>query len=417
MIHSLYNLSTSRTIGLSIYRVILSFLVMKNMIFFFPMANSLFGPHAIFPYEDYVKLMDNSHLDYITYPFISPELTQVFVVFVFITACCFLFGIFKRMAGIILFLLLLIMKLRNGFILDGSDNVIEVTLPFLILSDSFDYFTYPIGWIKIKWNEKIKPILQSIKSIATAGLLIQVAFVYFFTALAKLQGKLWLNGTAVYYTMRVDEFRASSWNISLTENHYFVVFSTYFTLIWELAFPFLVWFAPTRLWILLGGILLHTGIFIFMRIDNFSWIMIATYFIFIPNTDYQRFFAWLTKQRLTLWYDNWCPNCIRFKKTIETIDIFKNVNFIELRNIQLPEYIDIERSKKQMASAKKNSNGIIVYYGFNTLYHLTLAIPLLLFFYPIMAILKLTSVGNKVYDELAIKRQIIPLHCTDNCNI
>ena len=90
-------------------------------------------------------------------------------------------------------------------------------------------------------------LLDCLKSLATIGLLIQVCFVYFFTALAKFQGSLWLNGTAIYYTMRVDEFRATRWNILLTENHYFVVFSTYFTMLWEISFPFLVWFRQTRL--------------------------------------------------------------------------------------------------------------------------------------------------------------------------
>ncbi|MFM7430668.1 MAG: HTTM domain-containing protein [Flammeovirgaceae bacterium] len=118
--------------------------------------------------------------------------------------------------------------------------------------------------------------------------MIQICYVYFFTALAKLQGALWLNGTAIYYTMRVDEFRATDWNISLTKNHYFVVLSTYFTLFWELSFSFLIWFRQTKVLIIFFGVILHIGIWIFMRIDNFSWIMIGSYAIFISNDDYLR---------------------------------------------------------------------------------------------------------------------------------
>ena len=53
-------------------------------------------------------------------------------------------GFGKRLTGILLFLAVIVLKIRNELILDGSDNVIQVTLPFLILADSYRHFTYPI---------------------------------------------------------------------------------------------------------------------------------------------------------------------------------------------------------------------------------------------------------------------------------
>jgi len=291
MTESIYLFSNTRTIGLSIFRVVLSFLVLKNMIFYFPMAGELFGPNAIFPYGDYLILMDISGVGFLTFPFPNDLVARFFVATTAIFSVLFLFGIFKRISGLALFAMLFILKQRNGFILDGSDNVIEVTLPFLILANSYSHFNYRIPAIKKLefYKDKFRGILDCIKSLATIALLIQICFVYFFTAFAKFQGSLWLNGTAIYYTMRVEEFRATKWNIWLTENHYFVVFSTYFTMLWELSFPFLVWFRQTRLLILILGIFLHVGIWIFMRIDNFSWIMIGSYFIFVSNAEYLKF--------------------------------------------------------------------------------------------------------------------------------
>ncbi|MFM7429549.1 MAG: hypothetical protein ACKO1F_06575, partial [Flammeovirgaceae bacterium] len=99
------------------------------------MASELFGPNAIFPYQDYKALMHFAHLKYLTYPFINNFLAKSFILFTGFFAFLFLFGIFKRFSGVILFLLLFILKQRNGFILNGSDNVIEVTLPFLVFAD------------------------------------------------------------------------------------------------------------------------------------------------------------------------------------------------------------------------------------------------------------------------------------------
>lgn len=203
----------------------------------------------------------------------------------------FLFGEFGWISGAFLYTMFTILRMRNPFILDGSDNVIQVTFPFLIMADSYNYFTTN-NYKRIRLFDAfvgmVKPLTTIVNPIAKYGLLIQIVFVYFFTALAKLQGSLWLNGTAVFYTMRVAEFRATEWNIPLTKNYFFVVLSTYFTLFWEIAFPFLIWFRKTKFWIIGLGILFHIGIFIFMRIDNFSWIMIGSYALFINDDEYRR---------------------------------------------------------------------------------------------------------------------------------
>ena len=135
--------------------------------------------------------------------------------------------------------------------------------------------------------------------------MIQVCFVYLFTGLAKHEGELWRNGTAVYYTMRVKDFMATRWNIPLTENHYFVVLSTYFTMFLEMAFPFLIWFRKTKYYIMIGGIILHVGIWVFMRIDNFSWVMLATYFIFITNSEYLYAFEKIKNHKVKKIIENW----------------------------------------------------------------------------------------------------------------
>ncbi|TGE27421.1 HTTM domain-containing protein [Hymenobacter metallicola] len=286
------------SIGLSIYRVILSFLVMKNMIFYYGMADSLFGANAIANYSIYQQAMGASFFRYLEYPFYLPHASQLFVVLIFVLAFLFLFGIYQRVVGTVFFAALMILNMRNNFILDGSDNVIQVTLPFLVLAHSYRHFIYDVrlrGLERFQDNKVMSALIDVVTSLATRGLMIQVCFIYFFTAVAKMQGTMWLNGTATYYTMRVEEFRQTDWNIPLTSNHYFVVLSTYFTVLWELSFAFLVWFRQTRNIVLLCGVLLHVGIWVFMRIDNFSWIMIGTYFVFVPDREYQLVGAYFTK--------------------------------------------------------------------------------------------------------------------------
>ncbi len=292
--------SLDYTLGLSIFRIILSLIVIKNCIFYLPIADELFGPNAIVSLGSYISLSKVFSLPVL--PFDVPFFPHILLISTIIFASAFMAGFFPRISGIILFLHLFILQMRNGFVLDGSDNIIAVTLPFLLLTNSFRHYSSPKSKIFATatlniFPESIKFFFKCVALFGLLGFMLQIGYVYFFTALHKLQGETWLNGTAVYYTMRVDEFRATDWNIFLTKNHYFVVLSTYFTVFWELSFIFLIWFRQTSYIILILGFMLHVGIFIFMRIDNFSTIMIASYLVFIPNKDYY----WIGEQ-LKLFY-------------------------------------------------------------------------------------------------------------------
>lgn len=240
--------------------------------------------------------------------------------------------------------------------------------------------------------------------------MIQVCFVYLFTGLAKHEGELWRNGTAVYYTMRVRDFMATNWNIPLTTNHYFVVILTYFTMFWELAFPFLVWFKKTKFWIFLGGIFLHIGIWFFMRIDNFSWVMLATYFVFITN---EEFFSFQIK-KLQVYIDSRCPICIKFGNSIKKLDILNLIIIHDIRNSEVPSTEFRTKGLLSMASIDYKEK---TSFGFDTIFKIAIRIPILWIAVPILLILKLTRIGNIAYNELAIKRTIIPIHCKEDCKI
>jgi hypothetical protein len=56
---------------------------------------------------------------------------------------------------------------------------------------------------------------------------------------------------------------------------------TYLTLLWEIAFPFLLWNRTTRAAALLTGIGMHLGIWATMEVGPFSWVMLASYVAFL----------------------------------------------------------------------------------------------------------------------------------------
>lgn len=119
-------------------------------------------------------------------------------------------------------------------------------------------------------------------------------------------------------------------------------------------------------------------------------------------------------KNLIIVYDDWCPYCIRFSKLIKKFDFLRKISFFKLRKDSIDiENFDNNLALKKMASYK---NGIWMY-GFESIYRILKEIPLFWFFIPLFYFLKITRIGDFLYDEFAIKRKIIPIHCDENCKI
>jgi hypothetical protein len=61
-----------------------------------------------------------------------------------------------------------------------------------------------------------------------------------------------------------------------------------FTLAVEIAFPFLVWTRRLRWVMIVGAVLLHTGIALIMGLTGFSLIMLVLLLAFVPNESVRR---------------------------------------------------------------------------------------------------------------------------------
>jgi predicted DCC family thiol-disulfide oxidoreductase YuxK len=117
------------------------------------------------------------------------------------------------------------------------------------------------------------------------------------------------------------------------------------------------------------------------------------------------------KKNLTIFYDNFCPNCTRFTKLIQKLDWFKFIKIKQLRNpkdLNSAVGIDKNLAEKQMASFNGKWH-----YGFVSIYLIALRLPLFWVFIPVLYVLKISKIGQFFYTELAIKRKIIPIHCSE----
>lgn len=101
---------------------------------------------------------------------------------------------------------------------------------------------------------------------------------------------------------------------------------------------------------------------------------------------------------------------------IKKLDYFNLIEIKQLRNLaHINNFAGINKRKSQEQMASFDGNWS---YGYYTLFKIFSRIPLFWIFIPLFWILKITKLGQYLYLQLAVNRNIVPLHCTnDSCEL
>ena len=142
---------------------------------------------------------------------------------------------------------------------------------------------------------------------------VQMAVLFLFSATNKLKGSDWWNGEAIWYVFAAEESYYRPFLAILAHNFWLVNMLTYATLLFELAFPFLIWQRATRPYMLAGAIFLHLNIGIFMGMPYFSFVMAMGHMSFLRQGWLRRLgLAWKEKiGGMEMIYDGRCGFCVR----------------------------------------------------------------------------------------------------------
>lgn len=89
---------------------------------------------------------------------------------------------------------------------DGGDNIAHITFIFLCFTNSTAYQSLRPTTPK-KWSRRaITEINTAVHNLAIVAIAFQVFVVYYASAMYKIQGRMWQDGVALYYILRVPEF-------------------------------------------------------------------------------------------------------------------------------------------------------------------------------------------------------------------
>ncbi len=123
-------------------------------------------------------------------------------------------------------------------------------------------------------------------------------------------------------------------------------------------------------------------------------------------------FLQLDVPKFTIYIDSWCPLCKRAGRFVGILDFLDLVRVEDIRRSEVPSEEFCEKGLSSLASITPKGGH---FFGFDTLLMISLRLPLFWILLPVMFLLKWTGAGSYLYNELAVKRTIIPLHCGDSC--
>lgn len=208
----------------------------------------------------------------------QPSPARVVVVFVlyFVAIACFTLGYRTRLSTVMAWAVISAVQMRNRVICDGGDTLLRILLFWAMFVDLGGRLSLDVALGR-------RPAQAAVPGWPVRLLRLQIALVYLVAGVTK-NGSSWMDGSAVYYAVQSIDFGRpfGSWLVAHLPVARAVAFAT---LAIEISFAPLVLapvrFGGLRLLGLLLGLALHVGIAATMRVGIFSWVLPASYSIYL----------------------------------------------------------------------------------------------------------------------------------------
>lgn len=211
--------------------------------------------------------------------------TWLFQLSLFILAIGFatalLVGYRTRLATIVSWILIISVQTRNPLILQGADDVLKMLL--------FWGMFLPLGacWSVDQWRNASKKFSYQIVSPATLAILLQICFIYWFSAILKTDASWRHEGSAVWYAIS-NEFFSTSTGLLLLDYPNVLKVLTFSTLYLELFGPLFAfspfWTGPLRTITASIFILFHlVALNLTMDLGIFPYVCAVGWIVFFPG--------------------------------------------------------------------------------------------------------------------------------------
>jgi len=235
---------------------------------------------------------------------------------------------------------------------------------------------------------------------------LQMAVIFFYSAISKLHADIWLDGDAVWIMFTSDDYYHSTM-VSLLASHYWIGnLATYGTILVEIAFPFLIWQRSTRPYLLAAAIVLHLLFAFLMGLFYFSFVMIMGHLSFVrPEWLARLGAAWKrTIGEMEMIYDGRCGFCVRSMAWFLAFDGLSQIKVRNFRTDPSPVVSDAQLDKALYLVLPDGR----AFRGFEAYRYVVPRVPGLwwqvpLFYLPVLSRL----IGHPIYNWIASHRSLL----------
>lgn len=325
-------------------------------------------------------------------------------------------GLWPRLMTTISVLMLFSFHERNLQPLGGGDTVLR-SLGFILLVapeiSAFSLSRLELQWQHWKQKGELLPKLKM--HIWPYRLVLwQVMIIYITSGWDKLQGTMWQGGTvldAVFHHTHFVRYSLETMNQWVWMSPFVSLYVLTFEFTWLLllipkdmwsVLPLWIRRHSLKRWLIIGGLLLHWGIFTFMSVGSFPYAMTVAFIGLLLDEDFtvlKKLYPVSNIQSpISILYDGNCNLCRRSIFALQLLDFLDRLQFVDFR--KNPMGI----AEEDLDRAMHVVSGDRVWKGFDGFRAITWHLPALLWMSPLLYISGVAPIGRKIYAQIAARR-------------
>lgn len=217
----------------------------------------------------------------------SPLLFDVAFFGLVLLAVLFTIGLRTRIVLPVMLVLLVSLQANNPYVLNGGDTLIRLALLFMLFANLDAHFSVDALLRRGRRRRRLVPahVANAAHNVGLVLCWFQILVVYAVSGYWKLSGGEWLDGTALFYALRLDAFAVQPVVSELLWQSSLVIGLATFVALWsQTLFPLAVLWRPTRIVVLVALVLMHLGVATLMGLWPFSLAMIGLDLLFVRDS-------------------------------------------------------------------------------------------------------------------------------------
>ncbi|MCA9050134.1 MAG: HTTM domain-containing protein [Planctomycetaceae bacterium] len=272
---------------LDVVRRCFGVLLFVNIALLWPDRRLFFGAGSWLPADASKGVLDQDAWNLFSLFSDSPFVVDMALLALFLGAIGLVLGVRPRITAVLVFLLLTAVQHANMMLFDAEDTVFRLFAFFLI-------FVPP--WAQLQAASRSLSGDLSGDSSGTSNrsadmqpfpawplrlFQLQVCLILFITAIQKSDGAEWLDGTAVYFVLRLDDATRYHLPSFMTESAGWLKWMTWSVPAFEFVVPILIWWPRARRLSLVLVLVFHILTDCYLNLHLFHWIMIVGWLTFV----------------------------------------------------------------------------------------------------------------------------------------